>query len=340
VLRGHKGWVQCLAMSGTGKDRQQILASGGKDGLVKLWAPATGASLGELAGHAGPVTAVAFPFAKPRLLAVGTWSNDGKGEIKLWELVPEEKGTGYKGKEVRTLSGHKGGITCLAFSGDGNRLASGSADKTTIVWDVDSGKAVHTLACAAEVRCLAFSMDPTGSALATGSGAMIRVWTTSNGALVATPFTAHTDTVEALSFVSKSIPQAKVGGVLSAGTDSMLRWWALEEKTGFTPVATTRAAGHPMTCLYYNLAAGNVLTGGWDGTARMWDFDVSIRQADEEHAVPVIAIRERFTFAGHAGPVRAVVLSLDQSVLATAGHDGTIRLWRATPRRAKAKEDK
>src|SRR5262245_19448436 len=35
-----------------------------------------------------------------------------------------------------TLKGHKHTITCLAFSREGNLLASGSKDGTAILWDV------------------------------------------------------------------------------------------------------------------------------------------------------------------------------------------------------------
>src|SRR5262249_4640542 len=38
------------------------------------------------------------------------------------------------GKEVRRLEGHRGKVSCLAFSADGRRLASGSQDTTVLVW--------------------------------------------------------------------------------------------------------------------------------------------------------------------------------------------------------------
>ena len=37
-----------------------LLASGSRDGVVRLWDPATGVAIGELFGHSGAVTAVAF----------------------------------------------------------------------------------------------------------------------------------------------------------------------------------------------------------------------------------------------------------------------------------------
>jgi WD40 repeat protein len=45
--------------------------------------------------------------------------------------------------------GHTGAVTSVAWSPDGQQLASGSYDKSIRVWDAESGKSVATL----EVRC-------------------------------------------------------------------------------------------------------------------------------------------------------------------------------------------
>ena len=39
-----------------------------------------------------------------------------------------------KGELLRTLKGHKDGITAMALSGDGETIVSGSRDKTIRVW--------------------------------------------------------------------------------------------------------------------------------------------------------------------------------------------------------------
>ena len=46
---------------------------------------------------------------------------------------------------LQTLEGHGGSVTSVVFSNDGQRLASGSDDKTVKIWDATSGSCLQTL---------------------------------------------------------------------------------------------------------------------------------------------------------------------------------------------------
>jgi WD40 repeat protein len=318
VLSGHKDWVQCLALAG----KEKILVSGGKDGLVKLWDAATGDPLGELPGHKGAVTAVALAAHKPLLLAVGTWSDKDEGEIKLWQLSRDDKGGGVKGKELQTLKGHKGGITCLGFNPKKAQLASGSADKSAILWDAETGKPEHTLGGhLGEVRCITYSSD--GQFIFTsGTEKVLRAWSTVKGQLAAEPTQAHSDTIEAVDY--QPLPGKGGGtahGVITAGLDQFIRLWGAGGEGKLLMLGEQRAANHPITSVVRRDMA--LFTGGWDNTVRAWSL--APRKIGETLG---FEFQERFIFTGHAGPVRAVVIAPDISFLASAGHDGTIRIWR------------
>ena len=47
--------------------------------------------------------------------------------------------------EIALLTGHKEEVTTVAFSPDGTKLASGSDDTTIRLWEIPSGKALHSL---------------------------------------------------------------------------------------------------------------------------------------------------------------------------------------------------
>jgi WD40 repeat protein len=95
---------------------------------------------------------------------------------------------------VSTLSGHTNWVRSVAFSPNGQFLASGSWDTTIKLWDVAGGREVRTLTGHTDwVNSVAFS--PNGQFLASGSwDTTIKLWDVAGGREVRT-LTGHTDWV-------------------------------------------------------------------------------------------------------------------------------------------------
>lgn len=105
-------------------------------------------------------------------------ASSGENTIHLWDVA--------SGKLLRTLEGHNQRVISLAFSPDGQRLASASYDGTIKLWDVKTGALERTLVGRPGhmMSCVAFSPD--NKTIASGDGLEIRLWSAQSGQLLQT----------------------------------------------------------------------------------------------------------------------------------------------------------
>jgi WD40 repeat protein/serine/threonine protein kinase len=179
-LIGREG-VRALAWSPQG-DR---LASGGYDGLLKVWDPIRGAELARMEAHTGWVLGVCWNPDGTQLASAGS-----DRLVIAWDAKT--------GQNLKTMRGHNDFVEAVVWNPDGTRLASASIDNSVRIWDPRVAAEAFVL----RGRPAMFhdvSWHPDGAQLAAASSdGQIWIWD-------ATPGFEHDSTARAYPVVDRKI---------------------------------------------------------------------------------------------------------------------------------------
>ncbi|MBP0021629.1 MAG: serine/threonine protein kinase [Cyanobacteria bacterium SBLK] len=285
TLKGHTSSVCALAFHPNGK----ILASGGADRVIRFWDADTGTSQFKvLKGHSSIITAIVFQ-PQTNLIISCSWDY----RICFWNYE----------EELAEIEAHAGWIKTLAITRSSQLLASGSADKTVKLWDVNTRKLKQTLwGCEGEIRSLVF--NPKGNLLmGSGTDRVIRIWEIDRSR-TRQILQGHTGAVNAL----VTSPSGRI--LFSSGEDRTIKIWDLQqgklqrELQGHTDSIETLAMN----------SEGNLLvSGGSDRIVRIW------------HPGTGQLLHE---LADHEAGIEAIAIAPDNRTIATASRDKTIKLWK------------
>jgi WD40 repeat protein len=290
--------VTAVALSPDGR----TLATGGRDGVIRLWDVAAGIERGILPGHPGGVTAVRFA-------GVGRLVSAGVDErVHAWDLS--------SGRAVGTVVQATDDLR-IALSPDGRTLAIvGARVSGVLLWDLGSGESVRQFGEAAG-GATAAAFSPAGDRLATGyADGMLRLWDPANGEEVQRG-AAGQGQVDSIAFDPGGQSAAVV--VNGAGrteeeadqgpVHEVVFWDARNGSVREDP-QPLRHPG-PITAAAFTADARHLLTAAQDGNLYLWELPAG---------------RVAGTIRGHAGPVRAVALAPDGTAVFSAG-DRAARRW-------------
>jgi WD40 repeat protein len=344
--------IQAVAISPDGR----TLAAAGVDGTLKLWDLANARLLHTLSGRGAHIWHVAFsPDGKT--LASGSADRT----ITLWEVA--------SGKVRQSLRGHTNQVFRVAFAPDGKTLASTGEDRSVKLWDVDTGRLRRTLALSGgALWALAFSSD--GKTLATaGDDPTVRLWDVATGWELAA-LRGHTTFVRCLAFrpdgrslascskdqkilvwdlayarSADAKPQELKGHdnpievawradgrlLAHAPYQNVLHLW---DPTQAPPRRTEfNLFSGPLAGVAFTPEGRYVATANGDGTV----YVLRLAERGVVYQPPPVPVEMQPTsaFSAHTGPVTWTVFSPNAGSMATAGKDGSVKLWDAgkdTPR--------
>ncbi|CAK9139464.1 unnamed protein product [Ilex paraguariensis] len=136
TFAGHQGEVNAIKWDPTGS----LLASCSDDSTAKIWSMKQDACMHDLKEHAKEIYTIRWSPTGPgtnnptQRLLLASASFDST--IKLWDAE--------LGSIVHSLTGHRDSVYSVAFSPNGEYLASGSLDKCMHIWSVKEAKIVKT----------------------------------------------------------------------------------------------------------------------------------------------------------------------------------------------------
>jgi WD40 repeat protein/serine/threonine protein kinase len=298
-------WISSVAFSFDA----EVVASGVRDGTIRLWRVADGNPLHTLKGHTGNVTSVAF---SPDGTILASCSQDNT--VRLWQVSD--------GALLRTMERPGGWVNGVAFSPDGETVASGSNDGAVRLWRVSDGVLLRTMESSPDswfaVSVYSVDFSPDGSVLASGAyDGKTRLWRASDGTLFRT-LEGHTRSVDSVAFSPDGRRLASM-----SPADGTVRLWQVSDGA---LLQTLEESTDRVLDMAISPDDAIMATGLSDTTVQLWQVsDGTLLRS----------------LVGHNDWVSSVAFSPDGAILASGScanrdvlprrcSDGEVRLWRVS----------
>jgi Tol biopolymer transport system component len=207
----------------------------------------------------------------------------------------------------------------IAISADGKMLATGRADGTVSLWDMNPLRERNSFQAHSDTLCVSFSPD--GSSLASsGYDGSVRLWDVKQGKLIHTLFQQAKKEVNWVTFGGPRgnwlAAAVNDDEVVSDPGETIV--WDVTSKAELFRLRGDKCAIHcvafsPDGQMLASASFNNVLTGtDVPGEVRLWDLSTR---------------KERKKIRTPSGPFRTLAFSPDGKTLATGADDNLVRLW-------------
>jgi len=287
LLEGHTSSIRAIEFTRNG-DR---LVSGSADGSLRIWDVVTRQCIGVLEGHPDPIASLALD-ATGNLLA----SFDRSGLVNLWDLSKKELQSTVE-PPPRTVDAATG----YSVDVHGTTVVFGM-DYGVYAWDVRTAEKRKLYDHADAV--MAVRLSPSGKWLtSTSRDRSIFVWDNERSAVIQVFRGNHA--------LPRCVAFSPDEEILAAGLeDGTIKLWQLQ----LHPALTKLDHGGSVHCARYSPDGSFLVSSGYEEKPRVRVWDVASHQILQE-------------FEGHASVISAVAVHPDRQRIASAGYDGSVRVW-------------
>ncbi len=306
-----------------------IMATGGQDGVIRLWNARTGGLVsqwGSFSAGSRPQSIYALAFSPDgQTLAAG-----GNADIVLWSVAAR--------RESRRLKGHSDVIQALAFSPDGRQMASSSWDRSLRIWRTDNWQPRLTAPLSGLAYAVAFVAPDvlrTAETATLADSATVKISElTLNGDSVAeyilSRIPAHLLSIHAVAF-------SRDGRLLATGSeDRTVKIW---DAGSSQAVRVLRGHARGIALLAFS-PSGQMLASGSDSETRVWSLKTPqgariVRSLPTAPASIALGARRQLAFSegGPGSEARIELLSLraEGEKSAMSSGEGTVRQMSYSP---------
>jgi WD40 repeat protein len=271
------------------------IASGSLDCTVRMWDARTYESLPSLP-CCGQVRAIDISPDSTRLV-LGEHTSGSEGVLRVFDTV-----TLVEQAQVNISVGFY--IPCaIAFSPDGDLIASGTTSGAVQVWDAGSLSNIATIrGHHGHITSVGFSPD--ASQIVSGSlDATVRIQSVASSEEPLTPIPGHDARVTQVVFSSDR------SRLVSGSFDKTVRIW---DGLDCAELAVLHGHEDAVWTVAYSLDGTQVVSGSRDRTVRLWN---------------ALNFQEVAVLKGHSGTVTYVTFAPNGTMIASCSFDHTVRLW-------------